>query len=81
MNWYNIEYLLSGNHKQKTAYKILKEIDIFNILKSYNPILVGTIPINIDLDTSDLDIICQVNHFEAFNQNRLFERGVDRRSY
>ncbi len=61
----NIEYLKSGNERQKQAYKELKKLRIFEILKKYNPILAGTIPIDIDLPTSDLDIICEcVNHAE-----------------
>jgi hypothetical protein len=31
---------------------------IMTILQPFDPILVGTIPINIDIETSDLDIIC-----------------------
>ncbi|MGL5278423.1 MAG: DUF4269 domain-containing protein [Cetobacterium sp.] len=57
----NIEYLKNGNLKQMQSYKILKKIDIFNILKEFKPILVGTIPIEIDIEKSDLDIVCQIN--------------------
>lgn len=56
-----IEYLKVGNLKQKQSYKILKKIKIFSILKEFNPILVGTIPIGIDVDKSDLDIVCEIN--------------------
>lgn len=64
----NIEYLSKGNLKQKQAYRVLNEIKIFNILKEYNPILVGTIPIDIDIPESDLDIICEVNDFKTFKR-------------
>lgn len=39
-----------------------------DILQDFDPIVVGTIPIGIDIDSSDLDIICfwQDQHF--FNQ-------------
>lgn len=57
----SIEYLKNGNSRQVQSYKILKSINIFNILKEFNPILVGTIPIGIDIEKSDLDIVCQIN--------------------
>jgi len=64
--WKDISYLLDGNTKQKKAYKILNELKVFDVLQGYNPILVGTIPINIDIENSDLDIICEVYDFDEF---------------
>ncbi len=64
----NIDYLKHGNIKQQNAYKVLKEIDIFNVLRKFNPILVGTIPINIDIENSDLDIVCEVYDFKEFQK-------------
>lgn len=54
----NIEYLNEGNPKQKQAYEVLTKHEILEKLKSFNPLLVGTIPINIDIEGSDLDIAC-----------------------
>ena len=58
MNFLNIEYLKEGNERQKLAYQMLVNHQIIEKLKAYHPILTGTIPINIDIETSDLDIIC-----------------------
>lgn len=55
----NIEYLKFGNERQRNAYFVLQELEIFDFLEKYNPILAGTIPIEIDLPESDLDIICE----------------------
>ena len=68
MNWKDIEYLSSGNERQQKAYRILKHINILTILNEYDPILVGTIPIGIDIANSDLDIICNVKDFDQFGQ-------------
>lgn len=57
----NIDYLITGNEKQKRAYEVLTKYHIFRKLESYSPILAGTIPIEIDVDGSDLDIICEVD--------------------
>ena len=54
----NIEYLKSGTERQKQAYSVLTENEVLQKLKPFSPILVGTIPINIDIESSDLDIIC-----------------------
>lgn len=54
----NIEYLKSGNQKQQEAFEILTQNKILSKLAEFDPILIGTIPINIDIKNSDLDIIC-----------------------
>jgi len=54
----NIGYLKIGNQKQIQAFKVLTEKKILMNLAEFYPVLVGTIPINIDIETSDLDIIC-----------------------
>ena len=59
MDWFtDITYLTKGNVRQRKAYDVLKTLKIFDVLSPYNPILVGTIPIAIDIPSSDLDIIC-----------------------
>lgn len=54
----SIDYLKTGNERQKNSYKLLVEYKILTFLQKFDPILVGTIPINIDIESSDLDIIC-----------------------
>lgn len=64
----NINYLKQGNPRQKSAYNLLKKLRLFEILNDYNPILVGTIPIDIDIANSDLDIICEVHEHDVFEK-------------
>ena len=66
-NFKNIEYLKHGNKKQCLAYKALMKLGVFEKLKNYSPILTGTIPIEIDLPKSDLDIICQCENHKEFS--------------
>jgi hypothetical protein len=70
MNFDTIEYLQHGNNRQRQAYSVLMNSQILAKLKRFDPILVGTIPINIDIENSDLDIIC------CFKDKREFHKSV-----
>lgn len=63
-----LDYLKCGNEKQRRAYEILSGYGIFEKLKKYTPLLAGTIPIEIDTEESDLDIICDVKNKEEFKK-------------
>lgn len=67
-NFKNIDYLKSGNTRQQEAYKELQGLEIFEKLEKFNPILAGTIPIEIDLPESDLDIICSCENHTEFTK-------------
>lgn len=76
----DISYLKDGNNRQKSAYQTLINHRVFEKLAAFNPILTGTIPINIDIPESDLDIICywqNVTHFiteleKSFSKEQSF---------
>ncbi|WP_339266019.1 DUF4269 domain-containing protein [Paenibacillus sp. FSL K6-1330] len=68
MDFLNLEYLQLGSAKQKQAAMVIDELRLWNHLKPCNPILVGTIPIGIDIASSDLDIICHVTDFARFER-------------
>lgn len=58
MDFTTPNYLKTGNKRQQKALEILTNYSILNILARYTPVVTGTIPINIDIETSDIDIIC-----------------------
>ena len=61
-----ITYLESGNDVQRRAFEVINELDILNDMREYTPILCGTIPISIHIESSDLDIIMEVHEFDRF---------------
>ena len=79
-NYLNIEYLKEGNQIQKKVYKTIKKFDVLEKLNKYNPIIVGTFPLKINVECSDIDIIGQTDNFndtiddliEKFCQNHDF---------
>ncbi|PKK38257.1 diadenosine tetraphosphate hydrolase [Siphonobacter sp. SORGH_AS_0500] len=79
MNFETIEYLKSGNNRQKKAYQVLSTYQIFEKLSAYDPLLVGTIPLAIDIENSDLDVICCFTEQQEFRETvtRLFQSEKD----
>ncbi|MNO76158.1 hypothetical protein D3C76_672270 [compost metagenome] len=65
-DWRVIDDLNRGTAVQKEVYNLLTALDIMHLLADYNPILVGTIPLGIQVEGSDLDIICEVHNPAAF---------------
>ncbi len=63
-----IEYLKFGNERQRKAYSAIHYLGIMKELGDYTPVLCGTLPIGIDIEGSDLDIILEVNDFNQFKE-------------
>lgn len=60
--------MATGNKKQQEAYAAIRQLGILKQLKSYTPVLCGTLPIGIDITGSDLDIIMEVHDFALFEE-------------
>ncbi|AXG74576.1 DUF4269 domain-containing protein [Flavobacterium arcticum] len=65
----NINYLSLGNTLQQKAYRILTFYKIMHYLQDFTPILVGTIPLEINIDGSDLDIVCYWQDKQLFTDS------------
>lgn len=61
----NIEYLKEGSSIQRKVYKTITKFNIIEQLRQFNPILVGTFPLGINIETSDIDIIGSTIDFSA----------------
>lgn len=69
INFQDIHYLSKGTEKQRKAYVVLVKYQLMEKLSDFDPILVGTIPICIDIDNSDLDIVCHFSDKEFFKKH------------
>ncbi|MFQ5653039.1 MAG: DUF4269 domain-containing protein, partial [bacterium] len=68
LNLRDISFLRCGTKKQETAYRVLQELQLFSVLRKFDPVFVSTVAIGVDVDGSDLDIICEVHDFVDFRQ-------------
>lgn len=56
----------AGNAVLKEVWQLLRELRIMELLAEYHPRLAGTVPLGIQVEGSDLDIICEVHEPRNF---------------
>lgn len=61
-----LKHLQQGDGMQRAAARSVKQTRILKLLEPYTPLIVGTLPIDVHLPGSDLDIICQVKARATF---------------
>jgi hypothetical protein len=76
----DISYLKSGTLIQQQAYEVLIKYAVLNILEAFGPVLAGTIPININTEGSDLDILCCWQQKEEFSE-KIIEHFSENRAF
>jgi len=67
-DWRDLTYLLRGTATQRAAYQALEALQVFPLLRAFDPVLAGTIPLDVDIPGSDLDIVCYAQDGDAFAQ-------------
>src|SRR5438105_3907106 len=60
------DFLSRGTERQRAAFAELSRLGIFARLAEFGPVLAGTVPIDVDIESSDLDIICSAVDLESF---------------
>ncbi len=61
-----LDYLKSGTQTQQEVYRLLTESALMPVLEDYHAVLAGTVPLDINVNGSDLDIICQFDNKQLF---------------
>lgn len=64
----NIDYLQNGSPIQQQGWKILTDTNALAKLKAFDATLTGTLPLNLYLPGSDLDIICYAEDLTQFEK-------------
>lgn len=70
-----LSYLASGSSMQQKAYRVLAEECVMQKLHQFSPILIGTFPLDVAIQTSDLDIACCVPDMGVFSESLLISFG------
>jgi diadenosine tetraphosphate (Ap4A) HIT family hydrolase len=53
------------------AQDLLRRAGVLEVLAAYTPVIAGTVPLGIDTEGSDLDVLCEANNAEAFVRDAL----------
>ena len=59
---------------RRVYHEVLEELDVLQLLARYEPMVIGTPPLGIDVPTSDIDIACTADELKRFKRDaqRLF---------
>lgn len=68
-DFFTIDYLAKGSPVQQAGYQSLVESNVLSLLKKYDPVLTGTLPLDIFIAGSDLDILCYAPELSAFEKD------------
>jgi hypothetical protein len=66
--WTDLSRLREGTPAQRSAHAALIGSGVTEALASHGPVLVGTIPLDVNVDESDLDVICEVRDPDLFER-------------
>jgi hypothetical protein len=64
--WDDLTYLNRGSERQRDAFRVIIELDLFSVLADFQPALAGTFPLGIETPQSDLDILCFAQDLDRF---------------
>ncbi|MGB2578259.1 hypothetical protein AAIR98_000178 [Elusimicrobium simillimum] len=70
----DIKYLADGTPVQQAAHAAIVSLGILQDLAVHEPLVAGTIPIDINIPGSDIDIICRAADYAKFSKliNKLY---------
>lgn len=73
MDFFDISYLAKGSAIQRKGFQALASLGIMNILKEYSPVVVGTLPLDLFTEKSDIDIVCCYDNAEDYAEKVFFD--------
>lgn len=73
MDFFDITYLSNGSAIQRKGFQAITSLGILDSLKEFNPVVVGTLPLDLFTEKSDIDIICCFPNAEEFAEQLFFK--------
>ncbi|MBC5636468.1 DUF4269 domain-containing protein [Ornithinibacillus sp. BX22] len=67
----SLKVLKAGSKRQQKAYDAIRKLNVLQDLAPYHPVLCGTLPLGIDVEQSDLDIIMEVHDYQGFTKKLI----------
>ncbi len=63
---FDLSYLAHGTPRQRDAGRAIEQLGLWRDLAGFRPALAGTVPLDVDVADSDLDVICEAHDLAAF---------------
>jgi hypothetical protein len=81
-DFFDVSYLSKGSPIQQAGYRAIVSSGVLELLKEFDPVVVGTLPLDLFVEGSDIDIICNFSDAEKFrsvfhHSTRKELNGVD----
>ena len=57
-DFFDLSYLGVGSPVQRQGLEVIQKICVMEILSNFEPVLAGTLPLDVFIEGSDLDILC-----------------------
>ena len=71
-----LDYLARGTARQRELYGLIRRSGVFEALVEFSPVLAGTFPLSIEVEGSDLDVLCHAP--EPVRLQKTLERYFSR---
>jgi hypothetical protein len=80
-DFFDLNYLAKGSAIQQKGFRAITSLGIMSSLKEFSPVVVGTLPLDLFTDKSDIDIVCCFPNAEDFAEKVFFERDAARLNF
>jgi hypothetical protein len=67
-DWRNLNQLRTGTPAQRLAVSALEQLGLLECLADFDPVLAGTFPLDIQIEGSDLDLLCYAPNLHQLEQ-------------
>jgi len=72
-DFFDLNYLSNGSSTQRKGFQAIRDLGIMDSMKEYTPVVVGTLPLDLFTDKSDIDILCCYRSAEDYAEKVFFD--------